>query len=153
MCSKLKHSLHEGREAQVTQGASRESHAWGKWRLGRVSKSPPQTYRKGRKLATAENCQVAWKLYREFKSCGFQVSSPMLGWALQRCSCFWVILALLSNPSPMPLFETPIKTHWFIKLYFGATITLLSRISFLGWVVIFVLFMTRHQLTPPKVWV
>lgn len=48
--------MREG-EPLVTQGGKQRVTCLGKWRLGRVSKSPPQTYRKGRKLATAENCQ------------------------------------------------------------------------------------------------
>lgn len=33
--------------------------------------------------------------------------------------CFCIIFSLLRNPSPMVLFVTPIKTHWFSKSDFG----------------------------------
>lgn len=64
------------------------------------------------KLST--NCTESYKFA--------PLASHDLGWgkpfAMQRV--FWIIFALLRNPSPMVLLVTPIKTHWFTKVNFGS---------------------------------
>lgn len=49
------------------------------------------------------------------------------------CSCFWVIPAPVSGPSPTHLFVTPTKTHWLIKLGFG-TIVMVVCLGLPWWV-------------------
>lgn len=123
--SELKHPLHEKRGGSCDSKGKQKVTCLGKWKHGKFLKAPPQINRKRRKLTTAENCQSsAWTLYRKRQSCSVHMSPPVLWWAFQSCSCFWLIPALLRNPSATLLLKIPIKTHWFIRLDFGAAITL-----------------------------
>lgn len=49
--------------------------------------------------------------------------SPVLGCAAWRCRCFELPLLFVSNPSPLLLFRTSIKMHWFPYLDTGAVVT------------------------------
>lgn len=80
------------------------------------------------------DCGVVCKLYRELQGCSFCVSSEVLGWAFPQSSCFGVIHV----PECSPFIHTPVsnpskQNHWFIKLDFGARLSLsLSWVPSLG---------------------
>lgn len=80
------------------------------------------------------SCTV-YKSRRKGQGCHFPESWSVLGWAFQWHSCIWVTPPLVSNPSPILMLLTPIKTatvilNWnLVRLLFWSVLA-----HYLGWV-------------------